>query len=398
MSTKWQQWLLVAILTGLSGLSSLYLITSTAWAQPDQLQWNESSIKVWNNGAKVQSKLNRNGSLQINTSTEELQKGYYSAYVYELQNRDWSGYSELRFSIRSDSDQTLPLNVVITRTDQSALTVADQRNVILIPLATKEPKLVHPVDGLIRLEPGYEGEVRVPFSSLMVRNHAATVGRVTPGKMLSWGITMTTTENAQLNYRVGNIKLVPRKEAVAGNQLSSVMIKGDERVVKPVAGESVATYTVSGLQATASKALETPEVEVNFQLAHPVQGVTITTGGLLTIGTDAAKTDSVTIRALVDQKWNLDYTVKLDRSTAMQMKEADGTPRFIPSPDQVPKVLEPSTVWLQPWMEWMIRIGLLLIGLAVIIPYWLWRKLQHGSQAGKQRSMNHRRSKRIFKM
>nr|WP_154985234.1 hypothetical protein [Paenibacillus xylanexedens] len=395
MSTKWQQWLLVAILTG---LSSLYLITATASAQPDQMQWSESSIKVWNNGAKVQSKLNRNGSLQINTSTQGLQKGYYSAYVYELQNRDWSGYSELRFSIRSDSDQTLPLNVVITRTDQSALTVADQHNVILIPLATKEPKLVHPVDGLIRLEPGYEGEVRVPFSSLMVRNHAATVGRVTPGKMLSWGITMTTTENAQLNYRVGNIKLVPRKEAVAENQISSVTIKGDERVVKPVAGESVATYTVSGLQATASKALKTPEVEVNFQLAHPVQGVTITPDGLLTVGTDAAKAEVVTIRALVDQQWNLDYTVKLDRSTAMQMKEADGTPRFIPSPGQVSKVLDPQSIWLQPWMEWMIRIGLLLIGLAVIIPYWLWRKLQHGAQAGKQRSMNHRRSKRIFKM
>ncbi|KAA8785155.1 hypothetical protein EC604_15020 [Paenibacillus amylolyticus] len=392
MSTKWQQWLLVAILTG---LSSLYL-TATVSAQPDQLQWSERSIKVWDNGPKVQSQLNRNGSLQINTSTQGLQKGYYSAYVYELQNRDWSGYSELRFSIRSDSDQTLPLNVVITRTDQSALTVADQRNVILIPKATKEPKLVHPVDGLIRLEPGFEGEVRVPFSSLMVRNHAATVGLVTPGKMLSWGITMTTTENAQLNYRVGNIKLVPRKEATAENQLSSVMIKGDERVVKPVAGESVETYTVIGLQPTESKASEMPEV--NFQLAHPVQGVTITTGGLLTIGTDAAKADSVTIRALVDQKWNLDYTVKLDRSTAMQMKEADGTPRFIPSPGQVPKVLEPSNVWLQPWMEWIIRIGLLLIGLMVVIPYWLWRKLQHGSQAGKQRSMNHRRSKRLFKM
>ena len=133
----------------------------------------------------------------------------------------------------------------------------------------------------------------------MVRNHAATVGRVTPGKMLSWGITMTTTENAQLNYRVGNIKLVPRKEAVAENQISSVTIKGDERVVKPVAGESVATYTVSGLLATDPKASETPEV--SFQLAHPVQGVTITSDGLLTIGTDAAKADSVTIRALVDQ-------------------------------------------------------------------------------------------------
>ncbi|WP_145414610.1 carbohydrate binding domain-containing protein [Paenibacillus xylanexedens] len=392
MSTKWQQWLLVAILTG---LSSLYL-AATASAQPDQLQWSESSIKIWNNGAKVQSTLNRNGSLQINTSTQDLEKGYYSAYVYELQNRDWSGYSELRFSIRSDSDQTLPLNVVITRTDQSALTVADQRNVILIPLATKEPKLVHPVDGLIRLEPGFEGEIRVPFSSLMVRNHANTVGRVTPGKMLSWGITMTTTENAQLNYRVGNIKLVPRKEAVAENQLSSVTIKGDERVVKPVVGESVATYTVSGLQVTESKASETPEV--HFQLAHPVQGVTITSDGLLTVETDAAKADSVTIRALVNQQWSLDYIVKLDRSTAMQMKEADGTPRFIPSPGEVPKVLEPSTIWLQPWMEWLIRIGLLLIGLMVVVPYWLWRKLQQGSQAGKQRSMNHRRSKRLFRM
>jgi hypothetical protein len=340
--------------------------------------------------------LDRNDSLQINTSTQGLQKGYYSAYVYELQNRDWSGYSELRFSVRSDSDQALPLNVVITRADRSTLTVPDQRNVIVIPLATKEPQLVHPVDGLIRLEPGFEGEVRVPFSSLMIRDKVATVDRATPGKILSWGITMTSPENAQLNYRVGNIKLLPSKEAATENRLSSAMITGDERVVKPVAGESVASYTVSGLPTTDPKNSETPEVI--FQLADPVQGVSISSDGLLTLGADTVKADSVIIRALVDQKWSLDYTVKLDRSTAMQMKEADGTPRFIPSPDLVPKVLEPSAVWLRPWMEWMIRIVLLLIGLAVVIPYWYWRRRQHGSHAGQQRSMNHSRSKRLFKM
>ncbi|WP_434752841.1 hypothetical protein [Paenibacillus amylolyticus] len=392
MSTKWQQWLLVVILTSLWSIDT----TATASAQPDQLQWSERPIQVWNNGAKVQSSLNRSGSLQINTSTQGLKKGYYSAYVYELQNRDWTGYSELRFSIRSDSDQTLPLNVVITRADQSTLTVSDQRNVIVIPKATKEPKLVHPVDGLIRLEPRFEGEVRVPFSSLMIRNHAATVGQVTPGKILSWGITMTTLENTQLKYLVGNIKIVPAKEATAENRLSSAMITGDKRVVKPVAGESVARYAITGLSTTSPKTSETPEVM--FQLAVPVQGVSITSDGLLTLGTDAAKADSVTVRALVGQQWNIDYTVKLDSSTAMQMKETDGTPRFIPSPDLVPKVLEPSTVWLQPWMEWMIRTALFLMGLTVLIPYWFWRRRQHSSQAGKELTMNHRKSKRLFRM
>ncbi|MGQ8874206.1 hypothetical protein [Paenibacillus sp. TSA_86.1] len=392
MSTKWQQWLLVVILTSLWSLGT----TTKTFAQPDQIQWSERPMQVWNNGAKVQSSLNRSGSLQIKTSTQGLKKGYYSAYVYELQNRDWTGYSELRFSIRSDSDQTLPLNVVITRADQSALTVSDQRNVIVIPKATKEPKLVHPVDGLIRLEPRFEGEVRVPFSSLMIRNHVATVGQVTPEKILSWGITMTTPENAQLKYLVGNIKIVPAKEAGTENRLSSAMIIGDERVVKPVAGESVARYAVTGLSTTSPKNSGTSEVM--FQLAVPVQGVSITSDGLLTLRTDAAKADSVTVRARVDQKWNIDYTVKLDRSTAMQMKEADGTPRFIPSPDLVPKVLEPSSVWLQPWMEWVIRTSLLLMGLTMLIPYWFWKRRQHSSQAGKPLPMNHRKSKRLFRM
>ncbi|MBB6024390.1 hypothetical protein HNR77_005500 [Paenibacillus sp. JGP012] len=386
MRTKWQQWLLLAIVTGLWSMSSSYASAST---QPEQLHWSERSIHKWSNGAKVQSNVDRNGSLQISTSTQGLNKGFYSAYLYELQNRDWSGSGELRFSVRNDSDQALPLNVVITRADRAALTVSNERQVILIPKATKQPGLVQPVNGLIELAPGFEGEVRVPFSSLMIRNKPATAGHVTPGNILSWGITMTTSENAQLSYRIGNVKLVSAQEAFMENSLSAVHIHGDERVVIPVAGQSVAQYTVIG----------SPESsDVQFQLAHPVQGVSITSDGLLTLETEADGAKSVVIQAVIDEKWRSSLSIALDPSTAMKVKEADGTPRFIPAPDQVSKVLEPSAIWLKPWMEWMIRISLLLIGLLVVIPYWLWRREQRAFQSGKAHSMNHRRSKRLFRM
>lgn len=389
MRTKWQQWLLIAIVAGLWSACSNSTANAAASAQPEQLHWSELSIHKWTNGAKVQSHVDRNGSLQISTDTQGLDKGFYSAYLYELQNRDWSGSGELRFSVRNDSDQVLPLNVVITRADRAALTVSNERQVILIPKATKEPKLVRPVDGLIELAPEFEGEVRVPFSSLMMQYKPATAGQVTPGKILSWGITMTTSENAQLRYRVGNVKLVPAQEAAVENSLSAVHIHGDERVVIPVAGQSVAQYTMSGLPENS---------DVQFQLAHPVQGVSITSDGLLTLETEAAGIKSVVIQAVIDQRWTSSFIVALDPSTAMQVKEADGTPRFIPAPDQVSKVLEPSAIWLKPWMEWMIRIGLLFIGLLVVIPYWLWRREQHAFQSGKAHSMNHRRSKRLFRM
>ncbi|MFS0870993.1 hypothetical protein [Paenibacillus xylanilyticus] len=385
MIKKWKQLTLVA------SLAALWSLLPVQAVQAEQLNLSGNTIRAWNNGTQVDASVDKSGSLQIITSTQGLQKGYYSAYVYELRNRDWSGYGELTFSIRNESDQTLPLNVVFTRADQSSVTVSDDRNVIVVPKATKEAALVHPVAGLIKLEPGFVGQIRIPFSSLMVQDKAKMTGQVKLSKITGWGITTTTTENAKLNFRVGNIKPVSQKQAAVENELTTLQITGDERIVKPEAGESIAQYEVL---AASSKGLP----NASFQLDNPVQGASITPDGLLTLQT-GVQPESLTIRALVNGKWNLTYTVMLDRSTSISVQEKDGTTRSIPSPDQVTKVLTPSNPLMKPWVEWLIRIVLTTAGIITLAAYWLWRKDRHTPRAQKRRARRaQRRARRPFRM
>ncbi|QOS76947.1 hypothetical protein JNUCC31_19175 [Paenibacillus sp. JNUCC31] len=383
MIKKWKKLTLVA---SLAVLWNVYPIQAV---QAEQLKVSGNTLHEWNNGAKVDASVDNKGSIQIKTSTQGLKKGNYSAYVYELQNRDWSGYGALTFSIRNESDQKLPLNIVLTRSDKLSLTVSDNRNVIVVEKATGQAELVRPVSGLIELEPGFVGQIRIPFSSLMVKNKANTTGQVSLGKVIGWGITTTTPENAKLSFRIGNIKPLSRKQAVAENGLTTLQMTGDERVVKPVTGESTVQYGVQ------SALEETPDVK--FQLDTPVQGVSITPDGLLTVHTDA-DAERATIRALVNGKWRLTTIVILDRSSAMNVQENDGTPRSIPDPSEGTKVLSPADPLMKTSVGWFIWLLLTAAGIHGLILYWLWKRQRKASGAIKRRSREDRQARRPFRM
>ncbi|MGC5776432.1 hypothetical protein [Paenibacillus pabuli] len=383
MIKKWKQLTLVA---SLAVLWNVYPIQAV---QAEQLKVSENTLHEWNDGAKVDTSVDNKGSIQIKTSTQGLKKGDYSAYVYELKNRDWSAYGALTFSIRNASDRKLPLNIVLTRSDKSSLTVSDDRNIIVVEKSTGQAELVHPVSGLIELEPGFVGQIRIPFSSLMVQNKASTAGQVNLGTVIGWGIITTTPENAKLSFRIGNIKPLSKKQAIAENALTTLQLTGDERVGKPVTGESVVQYRVQ------SSSEETPDVK--FQLDTPVQGISITPDGLLTLHTDA-DAERATIRALVNGKWNLTTTVLLDRSSAMNVQEKDGTPRSIPDPSEVTKVLSPADPLMKTSVGWFIRLLLTAAGIHGLVLYWMWRRQRNTHGAIKRRSREDRKARRPFRM
>ncbi|WP_405155267.1 hypothetical protein [Paenibacillus sp. FSL K6-0108] len=383
MIKKWKQLTIVASLAVLWNMFPIQAV------QAEQLQLSGNTLHEWNNGAKVDTSVDNKGSVQIKTSTQGLEKGYYSAYVYELKNRDWSGYGALTFSIRNESDRKLPLNIVLTQSDKRSLTVSDDRNVIVVEKSTGQAELVQPVSGLIELEPGFVGQIRIPFSSLMVKDKASTAGQVKLGKVIGWGVTTTTPENAKLSFRIGNIKPLSKKQAVVENGLTTLQMTGDERVVKPVAGESIAQYAVK------SSSEEKPDVQ--FQLATPVQGVSITPDGLLTLHTDV-DAEQATIRALVNDKWNLTKTVMLDRSSAMNVQEKDGTPRSIPDPSEVTKVLSPADPMMKTSVGWFIRLLLTAAGIHGLVLYWMWRRQRITQGAIKRRSRKNRQARRPFRM
>ena len=176
---------------------------------------------------------------------------------------------------------------------------------------------------------------------------------------------------------------------MAENGLTTLQMTGDERVVKPVTGESTVQYGVQ------SASEETPDVK--FQLDSPVQGVSITPDGLLTLHTDV-DAEQATIRALVNDKWNLTKTVMLDRSSAMNVQENDGTPRSIPDPSEVTKVLSPADPMMKTSVGWFIRILLTAAGIHALMLYWVWKRQRNTPGSSKRRSRKDRQARRPFRL
>ena len=68
MIKKWKQLILAASFAALSSLLPVQAV------QAEQLKLSGSMIREWNNGTQVDTHIDKNGSIQIQTSTEGLKK------------------------------------------------------------------------------------------------------------------------------------------------------------------------------------------------------------------------------------------------------------------------------------------------------------------------------------
>lgn len=68
MIKKWKQLILAAVFAALWSLLPVQAV------QAEQLKLSGSTLREWNNGTEVDTQMDNNGSIQIQTSTEGLKK------------------------------------------------------------------------------------------------------------------------------------------------------------------------------------------------------------------------------------------------------------------------------------------------------------------------------------
>lgn len=318
-------------------------------------------------GANVEINLNEtNGyELDINVNTKGLDSGYYTTYLYENQNRNWSNYEAMSFFISNKSDSPIRINLNIKKRDGRVFSPTDD-NAILIKKENDEiMERVHPSYGTIELPKDFKGTLYIPFNTFREKNNLFSNEVTYFSEISSWGIITTLAENEEKNFKLSEFSLVNKGSYIERYLNFNFSIKGDTLVEIPVAGEVISDYNIEMING---------EDNVKFKLMHPIEGVTISENGRLTLTADM-EAQKIQICAILGNKLSEKIEVQLLKSWTLNAKELDGTSKSIPKPEELSKTTKNEKMFLtNNNILIRIRISIVLLIILFGILYCFWKR------------------------
>lgn len=227
--------------------------------------------------SEVVNNLNDNGEHEVHghINTENLEEGYYTAFIFDTLNSDWSSYDGFAFHIDNKGDEIIKINLNLQGKDGVNLK-ADNGQIILIK--SDSSSMIEKVivsDGAVGIYPGFDGNVYIPFVSLIEAQGDNTVYKDDYKSTLSeinlWGIPMTCEENIKTNFKLSGFSVINLGEIKGEYLTNDFEIMGSNRVMIPTAGESISKYEVNGKD------------NIVFQIPEYIDNVSITEDGVLKV-------------------------------------------------------------------------------------------------------------------
>lgn len=329
----------------------------------DYVEFTSKNIKQTTNGANVTLSSSETDGLDINISTKGLNNGYYTTYLYENKNRDWSNYSAIGVKIHNESDEPLRINLNIEKSDGNVFSIADEN---LVFFERENDDLIYNIKasyGTIELPEKFNGTIYLPFSSFKQTENITFDKETKISKINSWGIVLVLKENQESNVSISNCSLIPINSELNKYFSYTFSIDGDDTVEIPVAGEGVSYYKIKDID----------KERVNFKLLEAVDGAKIDNNGKLTL-TSEIKSTKIKIAAIID---GVDCTVKevdLSKSWTVDSKDVDGISRSIPKSDEVSKIIDNNNILMNNNILIALRIGIILITVGFGVLYWYWKE------------------------
>lgn len=347
-------------LLAMSIFGSMFVTVHASDATLGEVQFN-----VWSNGTTVKvESTDKENQVNIELNSQGLKEGIYTTYLYEAENRDWSDYGELVFSVKNKSTIPLKINIVLELADGTKITVRDNRAVFLQHKGEKILDLVYSQSEAIELGGLFEGKIYVPFASLQGVQSKDTQIMAELSDITVWGITVISDANQEIQFELGDFSLVLLEDAGLDNLVSGVQIHGDRQIQKPIHGESIARYYVDH---------NDPSIPVAFHLQKPIEGAVVSTDGKITL-TPSIQADQLQMIAIIDDKWKSQFTVDLYSSWTVNAKATDGTSLAILDSNDMTKVISATDPFLNRSMLKTIRIVVVAIAVGIGIVYWSWRR------------------------
>lgn len=311
-------------------LGGLLLAASPA-ARAEAWKGPPDSIRTWSNGIRLTAGMDGTDGIRITASTKGLERGYYSASVYESLPQDWSAYGGMGWTIVHESSDPVQLNLTATLSGGDSLAVPAGNAVMLQREGSDRIELVYAGSGGFELEGGFRGAVTIPFASVGSLSGGNTVHERELADITAWGLALTMEANREVTLQAGGVRWIPKDRAAFENQLAGLKVTADSRMLKPAVGVSIMPIRVEG---------GGEDMQPELRLEPPVPGASLA-DGVLTLE-PGIQADQLTVAAVWKDKWFKPLSIDLAKSWTADAKEADGTSLAIQAPDQIPPVIRDS--------------------------------------------------------
>lgn len=347
------------IVIGLINYTNVYAVSDIEFKE-----FIPINIQKTSDGANLEINTSEtNGyELDVKMNTMGLDKGYYTAYLYENQSEDWSNYEAISFHIKNYSESPIRINMNLKESDEKVFSPSDESVILVKKDGSEIIGKVKPSYGTIELPKEFEGNIYIPFSSFKEKDNLSNNEGTQISRISSWGVIATLSENEERNFNLSKFALINRGSKLGVYFNSKLSIKGDDTVQIPVEGESISEYKI-----------DSDSKNIKFKLINPIDGITMNDSGRLTVNTDVEE-QNVQICAVLDDTISETMDIKLVKSWTLSAHEVDGTSKSVAKSDEVKKLM--SIVEMKLLTDKgviIIRICLVIIAIGFGCLYWKWK-------------------------
>lgn len=325
ISARYVKFIIVLFLFLIFNLSFVYAdeIKVTKFI-PDNINYTINSGKLGLNCI-----INDEGSYEIHgdMNTNGLEQGYYTSFIYENNNFDWSNYDGISFYIENMGEGSIDFNISILCNDGSRFTVSKEKVMLIKRENSDIIERAHLPYGALNINKGFIGNIYIPFDSLTLQNeNKSTISLMKDfSKVSSWGISITSRENETKHFKISDCALINSNQNFNDYIKESFSIIGDDTAVIPEAGEYIYSYK-----------LDNPKLQIKseFNMSENYEDVEISKEGILTVGYNA-EPQIITINVLQEITNNRTVgevkTINLVRSWNHDRTYEDGISMAIPN-------------------------------------------------------------------
>lgn len=242
-----------------------------------EIKVNGIKITMESGVSKVINNLNDNGEHEVHghINTENLEEGYYTAFIFDTLNSDWSSYDGFAFHIDNKDDEIIKININLQSKNGVNLIAEDGRIILIKSDSSSMIEKVTVCDGGISIYPGFDGNVYIPFVSLIAEDGDNPVYKDDYKSALTeinlWGIHMTCEEDIEANFKLSRFSVINSGEIKGEYLTNDFEITGSSRVMIPKNGETISKYEVNGKD------------NMFFEIPEHINNVSITKDGVLSI-------------------------------------------------------------------------------------------------------------------